>query len=67
VAAFFVRRPIVAMVCSIVLVLGGLIMMRSLPVARLPEIVPPQIMRRMQLDVYAPIAAPVAAPVEEPR
>jgi multidrug efflux pump subunit AcrB len=50
-----------------VLVLGGLIMMRSLPVARLPEIVPPQIMRRMQLDVYAPIAAPVAAPVEEPR
>ncbi|MFO0577482.1 MAG: efflux RND transporter permease subunit [Polyangia bacterium] len=43
-AAFFVRRPIVAMVISIVLVLGGLIMMLSLPVARFPEIVPPQIM-----------------------
>ncbi|MEO5766932.1 MAG: multidrug efflux RND transporter permease subunit [Polyangia bacterium] len=41
--AFFVRRPIVAIVLSIVTVMLGLIAMRGLPVARFPDIVPPEI------------------------
>jgi HAE1 family hydrophobic/amphiphilic exporter-1 len=43
-SAFFVRRPIVAIVIAIVTVLGGLVAMGRLPVAMFPEIVPPQIM-----------------------
>ncbi len=37
------NRPIVAMVISIVIVIAGLIAMRSLPQAQFPDIVPPQI------------------------
>src|SRR6201990_1579606 len=40
---FFINRPIVAMVISIVTVIAGLIAMRSLPLAQFPDIVPPQI------------------------
>src|SRR5258707_12944697 len=40
---FFIRRPIVAIVIAIVTVLGGLVAMRSLPIAQFPDIVPPQI------------------------
>src|SRR5713101_734582 len=40
---FFVNRPIVAMVISIITVVGGLLAMRSLPVAQYPKIIPPQI------------------------
>ena len=40
---FFIRRPIVAIVISIVTVLVGLVAMRGLPLAQFPEIVPPQI------------------------
>ena len=43
-SAFFVRRPIVAIVIAIVTVLGGLVAMGRLPVAQFPDIVPPQIM-----------------------
>jgi len=42
-AAFFVRRPIVAIVIAIITVLAGLVAMRGLPQAQFPEIVPPQI------------------------
>jgi HAE1 family hydrophobic/amphiphilic exporter-1 len=42
-SAFFVRRPIVAIVLAIVTVLGGLVAMNRLPVAMFPDIVPPQI------------------------
>jgi HAE1 family hydrophobic/amphiphilic exporter-1 len=42
-AAFFVRRPIVAIVIAIITVLGGLVSMQRLPVAMFPDIVPPQI------------------------
>ena len=41
---FFIRRPIVAIVISIVTVLGGLVAMASLPIAQFPDIIPPQIM-----------------------
>src|SRR4029450_8636554 len=41
--AFFVRRPIVAIVIAIVTVLVGLVSMQRLPIAQFPDIVPPQI------------------------
>jgi len=40
-APFFIRRPIVAMVISIIMVIVGLVAMSSLPVAQFPDIVPP--------------------------
>jgi hydrophobic/amphiphilic exporter-1 (mainly G- bacteria), HAE1 family len=43
-SAFFVRRPIVAIVIAIVTVLGGLVAMGRLPIAMFPDIVPPQIL-----------------------
>lgn len=42
-AKFFVNRPIVAMVISIITVLAGLVSMGKLPLAQFPQIVPPQI------------------------
>ena len=42
-ANFFINRPIVAMVISIVMVLVGLIVMRGLPISQFPDIVPPMI------------------------
>src|ERR671915_1709496 len=42
-SAFFVRRPIVAIVIAIVTVLAGLVSMQALPIAQFPNIVPPQI------------------------
>ena len=40
---FFINRPIVAMVISIIFVVIGLVSMMQLPVAQFPEIVPPEI------------------------
>ncbi len=40
---FFISRPIVAIVISIITVIAGLVAMTKLPVAQLPDIVPPQI------------------------
>jgi HAE1 family hydrophobic/amphiphilic exporter-1 len=40
---FFINRPIVAMVISIVLVLGGGLTILRLPVAQFPKIAPPEI------------------------
>ncbi|MCU0378734.1 MAG: multidrug efflux RND transporter permease subunit [Bacteroidales bacterium] len=40
---FFVRRPIVAMVISIVIVIIGLLALRSVPISQYPEITPPTI------------------------
>jgi HAE1 family hydrophobic/amphiphilic exporter-1 len=40
---FFINRPIVAMVISIILVLLGAIAMFNLPVAQFPDIVPPEV------------------------
>src|SRR5215831_11769833 len=42
-ARFFINRPIVAIVIAIITVIGGLVAMTKLPVAMLPDIVPPQI------------------------
>src|SRR6267378_1081445 len=40
---FFVNRPIVAIVISIITVVAGLLAIRVLPVAQYPSIIPPQI------------------------
>src|SRR5215510_8637443 len=43
-AKFFINRPIVAMVISILMVLAGLVAMVQLPVSLYPEIAPPEIL-----------------------
>jgi hydrophobe/amphiphile efflux-1 (HAE1) family protein len=43
VAEFFVRRPIVAIVIAIVIVIVGLVALQSLPVSQYPEITPPMV------------------------
>jgi HAE1 family hydrophobic/amphiphilic exporter-1 len=42
-AEFFVRRPIVAMVIAIIIVIVGVVSMGALPVAQYPEITPPEV------------------------
>lgn len=42
-AEFFVRRPIVAMVIAIIIVIVGVVSMGSLPVAQYPDITPPEV------------------------
>jgi HAE1 family hydrophobic/amphiphilic exporter-1 len=64
-ARFFVNRPIVAMVLSIILVLLGAVAMRGLPIAQYPEIVPPMIqvtttfIGASATDVEASVATPL--------
>ncbi|MBS0181149.1 MAG: multidrug efflux RND transporter permease subunit [Nitrospira sp.] len=43
-ARFFIHRPIVAIVISIIMVMVGVIAMIQLPIAQFPNIVPPEIM-----------------------
>jgi len=40
---FFIRRPIVAMVISILMVIMGLITLSGIPVSKYPEITPPMV------------------------
>jgi HAE1 family hydrophobic/amphiphilic exporter-1 len=42
-AKFFINRPIVAIVISIIFVIVGIVAMLGLPIAQYPEIVPPEI------------------------
>jgi HAE1 family hydrophobic/amphiphilic exporter-1 len=64
-ASFFVNRPIVAMVISIITVLLGLVAMSGLPIAQYPEIVPPMIqvtttfIGASATDVEASVATPL--------
>lgn len=65
-AKFFIDRPVFAMVISIVIVLGGVVSMRSTPIAQYPDIAPPTV----QVSANYPgataevIANTVAAPLE---
>ena len=43
ISAFFINRPIVAMVIAIVTVIIGVLALLGLPLAQFPQIVPPQI------------------------
>src|SRR5215813_10667672 len=64
-ARFFVNRPIVAIVLSIILILLGVVAMRALPIAQYPEIVPPMIqvtttfIGASATDVEASVATPL--------
>jgi HAE1 family hydrophobic/amphiphilic exporter-1 len=64
-ARFFVNRPIVAMVLSIVMVMLGLVAMQGLPIAQYPEIVPPMVQVTTTFvgagatDVEAAVATPL--------
>src|SRR5262245_25576552 len=66
-ANFFIRRPIVAMVISIIMVIVGLAAMSALPIAQFPNIVPPEI----QVQTVYPgadaltIEQSVATPIEQ--
>jgi HAE1 family hydrophobic/amphiphilic exporter-1 len=46
ISKFFIRRPIVAMVISILMVIVGAVAMATLPIAQFPEIIPPEIQVR---------------------
>ncbi|HUD70698.1 MAG TPA: multidrug efflux RND transporter permease subunit [Dongiaceae bacterium] len=64
-AKFFVNRPIVAMVISIVIVLLGVVALTRLPVAQYPDIVPPMIqitttyVGASAVDVEQTVATPI--------
>lgn len=65
-ARFFIERPVLAGVLSIIIVLAGLVAMRVLPIAQYPEIVPPQV---VVATTYSgadadTVAQTVAAPLE---
>ncbi len=40
---FFIRRPVFATVCAILIVLGGAIAIPTLPIAQFPNLAPPQV------------------------
>jgi hydrophobic/amphiphilic exporter-1 (mainly G- bacteria), HAE1 family len=40
---FFIRRPVFATVCALLIILGGAISIPSLPVAQFPSLAPPQV------------------------
>ena len=64
-AKFFINRPIVAMVMSIILTIVGIASYLSLPVAQFPDIVPPEILVRANytgadaLTVEQSVATPI--------
>ncbi len=66
---FFINRPIVAMVISIILVIVGVVSLLGLPIAQFPNIVPPQIqvgttyVGADALTVEASVATPIEAQV----
>src|SRR5687768_5977548 len=39
----FIRRPILASVCSLVIILAGALAIPTLPVAQFPDLAPPQV------------------------
>lgn len=64
---FFINRPIVAMVISIITVIVGLVSMLQLPVAQFPKIAPPEIQVRTAFvgaDAQT-VEQSVATPIEQ--
>lgn len=66
-ASFFVDRPIFAIVLSALILIGGWVSLKGLPIEQYPEVVPPTI----QISTRYPGASPqtlsetVAAPIEQ--
>src|SRR2546430_17075808 len=66
-SAFFVRRPIVAIVIAILMTLVGGVCILALPIAQYPQIAPPEIQVRTHYtgaDAIT-IEQSVAAPIEQ--
>ncbi|MEO8379047.1 MAG: multidrug efflux RND transporter permease subunit [Acidobacteriota bacterium] len=66
-ARFFINRPVVAIVISIITVLGGLVALLNLPVEQFPDIIPPLIQIQGQYpgaDAIT-IEQSVATPIEQ--
>ncbi len=42
-AGFFIRRPIFATVCALMIILAGAVALPSLPIAQFPDLAPPQV------------------------
>ena len=67
ISAFFVRRPIVAIVISILMLLLGLVAMVQLPIALYPNIAPPEILVQATyvgadaLTIEQAVATPIEA------
>ena len=67
ISRFFINRPIFAAVLSIVIVIAGLVTLKSLPIAQYPEIAPPTV----QVTATYPgasatvLSSTVAQPIEE--
>src|SRR2546428_10408647 len=40
---FFIRRPVFATVCSLLIVLAGAVSIPTLPIAQFPDLAPPQV------------------------
>jgi hydrophobe/amphiphile efflux-1 (HAE1) family protein len=64
---FFIDRPVFAIVLSLVILVGGLIAIRSLPVSEYPEVAPPTITVRAVYPGATPavLAQTVATPIED--
>jgi hydrophobic/amphiphilic exporter-1 (mainly G- bacteria), HAE1 family len=67
VSKFFINRPIVAMVISILMVIAGIVAAVSLPTAQFPKIAPPEIqVQTTYLGADAEtVAQSVATPIEQ--
>ena len=64
---FFIKRPIVAMVIAIIMIIVGLVSLFGLPVTQYPKIIPPEILVQANYigaDAIA-IEESVATPIEE--
>ncbi len=65
--AFFIRRPIVAICLSLIILMGGIIAALSLPIAQYPNIIPPQVMVNTSYpgaDCFTVVDS-VASPIEQ--
>src|SRR5215210_8618825 len=66
-ARFFINRPVVAIVISLITILGGLVALLNLPVEQFPDLVPPMIQIQGQYpgaDAIT-IEQSVATPIEQ--
>ena len=66
-AKFFINRPIVAMVISILMVIAGVVVMVQLPIAQYPNIAPPTVVVTATYPGASAetLAETVAAPIEQ--
>ncbi|HER20522.1 MAG TPA: hypothetical protein ENO14_05720 [Chromatiales bacterium] len=66
-ASFFVDRPIFAIVLSALVLIGGWVSLKSLPIEQYPEVVPPTIQVQARYPGASPqtLSETVAAPIEQ--